>query len=125
MDNIKDMSKSIMAYTGIFTLICAIIAWAWFGFYTFLGVGIGSILGMIGFFHIVRFCQSIDGDTNGKKAGAINYVARYLLYAVVMFGFAYLKIPVLAMLAGFLCHKGAILIYSIHTRKEMDDVSSE
>ena len=125
MDNLKNLSKSIIGYTGIFALICAIIAWAWFGFQAFLGVGIGSILGMIGFFHIVRFCQSIDGDTNGKKAGIMNYVVRYLLYGVVMFGFAYLGIPVLAMLAGFLCHKGAILMYSIHARKEMDDVSSE
>ena len=125
MDNIKKMSKSIVNTTSAIGLVCAIISWVFFGFYACLGVGIGSLLGVFGFIHIVRFCQSIDGDTNGKKAGMVDYTIRYLLYGIVMFSFAYLGIPVLAMLAGFLCHKGAILIYSIHTRKEMDDVSSE
>ena len=125
MDEMKKMSISICQYTGILALLCAIIAWVCFGTSSFIGVGIGAILGIAGFFHIVMFCQRIDGQTDGKKAGIMNYVVRYLIYGVVMFGFAYLHIPVLSMLAGLVCHKGAILIYSIHTRKEMDDVSSE
>ena len=125
MDDIKKMLRSIYLYTGICTTFCAIIAWVLFGTPSFIGVGIGAILGVGGFYHIVRFCQSINGEVNGKKAGIANYAVRYLVYGVVMFGFACLKIPVLSMLAGLLCHKGAILIYSIHTRKEMDDVSSK
>lgn len=125
MDEMKKMSISICQYTGVLAFVCAIIVWVCFGTLAFFGVGIGAILGIAGFFHIVMFCQHVNGETEGKKAGFMNYAVRYFLYGVVMFGFAYLHIPVLSMLAGLVCHKGAILLYSIHTRKEMDDVSSK
>ena len=53
----------------------------------------------------------------GKRQGYSNYALRYLLYAFVMAVSVYLGISVLAILAGMLCQKAALLTYSFIERK--------
>ena len=120
--------KKLFVQTGIYSLFlavpCICIAFFAFGWRSAAGIVIGLALGMTGLFLIIRFARSIGTDPKARRAGLIQYVLRYCLYGIVMAFFAWRSIPVLAMLAGFMCTKGAILIYSQKLRKEADDVSS-
>ena len=125
MDNIAKMSKQIGKITFFLSIPASVLVGYFFKLHAFLGVWIGTGIGLLGFGWIVHFCRSISESTDGKKEGTIQYIGRYLLYGCLLFGFACFKIPVLSMLLGILCHKAAILLYSVRTRKEMEDVSSE
>lgn len=84
-----------------------------------IGIIIGTLCGIMGFNMIIKFSEKIDGDSVNVSRGSYNsYLRRYLMYTLVLILCAYVQIPVLAVLVGFLCHKGAIVLYSFIHRKE-------
>lgn len=75
------------------------------------GIAIGAMVSIIGFNMVVKMAYKINGPTAGRSARA-NYLLRYMIYAVV-FGISYWRgFNIFALLAGFLCNKAAILIYT-------------
>ncbi|MDO4467178.1 MAG: hypothetical protein Q4C49_09240 [Bacillota bacterium] len=87
-----------------------------------LGILIGNLTGLLGYFMIVQMAINLTGDEKtGKKTGIFNYSVRYLLYALIFcFCVFYLKISVVSLLVGILSHKASIYIYSI-LKKERED----
>lgn len=125
MDDLKKLSQEITKYTLLLFLPVVSIITLVFGWRSGIGVSIGMVMGLVGFYSIVHYCSSIPSNSSAKRSGAFHYIVRYCFYGLVMGIFAYLHIPVLAQLAGFLCSKGAILIVSSKLGKEIDHVSSE
>lgn len=75
------------------------------------GIAIGALASIIGFNMIVKMAYRIQGASAGRSARA-NYLLRYFTYAFI-FGISYWQgFNIFALLAGFLCNKIAILIYT-------------
>lgn len=84
-----------------------------------IGIAIGTLCGVMGFNMIIKFSESLNGDSYNVSGGSYtSYLRRYLMYAIVLILCAYVEIPVLAVLVGFLSHKSAIVYYSFLHRKE-------
>lgn len=120
MNELSQMSSKIIRYTLYYSLVVSIflLFLLSFGILVFIGVWIGCILSLIGFAMIKNMARSIAHEEKaGKRQGYSNYALRYLLYAFVMAVSVYLGISVLAILAGMLCQKAALLTYSFIERK--------
>ena len=79
----------------------------------FIGVWIGCMMGLIGFNLIIQMTQNLNPDgQKAEKQGRGGYALRYLVYGIILFISAYKGIPVLSVLAGMMCHKASLLIYS-------------
>ena len=120
MNELAQMSSKIIRYTLFYSLVVSIFLLFLLSFdiLVFIGVWIGCILSLIGFAMIKNMARSIAHEEKaGKRQGYSNYALRYLLYAFVMAVSAYLGISVLAILAGMLCQKAALLTYSFIERK--------
>lgn len=79
--------------------------------YITLGIGLGCMIGLIGFNMILQWGYSVETGKNTKVGR--NFLSRYAFYAI-MFGLCYyLGANVLALLVGFICHKAAVFIYSL------------
>lgn len=75
------------------------------------GVGLGCMIGLIGFNMILQWGYSVETGKNPRVYR--NFLSRYAFYAI-MFGLCYyLGANVLALLVGFMCHKLAVFVYSI------------
>lgn len=120
----QSIYREIRKYSYVFMLICILLGIALFldqAKEVAVGITIGTLCGIMGFQMIIRFSEKIHGDSVNVKGGSYSsYLRRYLLYAVVLGACAYVEIPLLAVLTGFLCHKAAIVYYSFIHRKEDD-----
>lgn len=84
-----------------------------------IGIAIGTCTGVMGFQMIIKFSEQINGESYNVSRGSYNsYVRRYMMYTIILMLCAYVEIPVLAVLVGFVCHKSAIVYYSFLHRKE-------
>ncbi len=79
-----------------------------------LGVWCGAAVAMAGFMMIVSQYKDF-GTENPKGKGVAGYLLRYAFYALTLGILAYAGIPVLALLTGIVCQKGAVLFYSLKT----------
>lgn len=86
-----------------------------------MGVIIGAICSYLGLLMIIAYVQGITPDQQQKWPAMLSYLIRYLFYGSVFFFFAWLQIPPLAMLAGFACGKLALVLYSLQSRKEVEN----
>lgn len=84
------------------------------------GVVIGAMCGLIGFAMINNMSANIEHASNAKFKGYISYMIRYLFYALIFAVCIYRGINVFALLAGVICHKLSIIVYSVRYREEMD-----
>ena len=79
----------------------------------FIGVWIGCMAGLMGFNMIIQMAKNLNPDSQeAKKQGRGGYALRYLVYGIILFISAYMGVPVLSVLAGMMCHKASLLIYS-------------
>lgn len=113
------MSREIRRVTILLAVSAALLSLVLFQdiSHTSTGILIGALCGLIGFDMIVR----MSGRLEEEKASAIGYACylrRYLVYGLVFGIAAYRGVPILALLAGMLCHKAAILVYVYRHRKE-------
>lgn len=86
----------------------------------FCGIWIGAITGLAGFEQIVRMTLKLGEGGNDRAIGVSGYMRRYVFYALVFLCAISVKINPLALLAGMLCHKGSILLYTFIHRKEAE-----
>lgn len=57
--------------------------------------------------------------------GTQEYMKRYLMYGLVLVVSQLMELPILAVLVGLMCNKGAILLYALKERRiSMSDVSA-
>ena len=121
MDDLKRLFVETTKDSLLLALPCACAAFFCFGWLSGLGVVVGVVTGQVGLWMIIRFTKSITTHKKADRAGLTQYVLRYCMYGIVMVVFTCVHVPVLAMLAGFMCSKGALLMYSRKLRKEADD----
>lgn len=84
------------------------------------GVIIGAFTGLIGFQMINHMSANIEHASNAKFKGYISYMIRYIFYALIFAISIVRGINVFALLAGVVCHKLSIIVYSVRYREEMD-----
>ncbi|MGM9913121.1 ATP synthase subunit I [Floccifex sp.] len=109
----KEFQSKVEKISLIVTLIASVIIWIFFGFNAFLGIWIGCMCALIGFRMIIKMAKNLNPDENkAKKQGITSYTFRYLFYGVVLAVSAFRGIPILSVLAGIMCHKASLLIYT-------------
>lgn len=120
MNELNRMTKQIVKYTVFISCIFSILGFILFeNFKVFLGVWLGCFIGIMGFLMIRKFAQNLtDNEEAAKKQGMSNYMIRYGFYSVAFLAFTLLGIPVLAILAGFLSSKVAIVVYALKERED-------
>ncbi len=127
MNELQHMNKRVIQITLILTLIISAASGIIFSsnwMKVVLGVWIGAATGLIGFRMIQSMALSLDTDPdNGQKQGRQGYLERYGLYALIFFAAAFLHIPVLALLAGFMAHKISLFVFAYLEREDLHDGS--
>ena len=114
MEEKLDMLKRVGIYSISITVIVMLLSILFKDKTITLGIGLGCMIGLIGFNMILQYGYSVEG--NGKRSGQRNFLSRYGFYAAMFVLSYYMGANILALLVGFLCHKVAIYIYSF-TRK--------
>ena len=105
----------VLAATGI-----SVVIWK-DGFSTIgLGIIIGGLCGLLGFSMINKMSADIEHASNPKTKGNISYMLRIVIYTLIFALSALRGINLIALLAGMLCHKAAIMLYVFLHRKEVD-----
>ena len=121
----QQMNKKIEKYTMILSLICSLICA--FVFHSqmiqvFIAVWIGCATGLFGYHKIVQMALNIPADEGaGKKVGTQEYMKRYFMYGFVLVVCQLMKLPILAVLAGLMCNKGAILLYALKEKEDFHE----
>jgi hypothetical protein len=119
MSDLRKLKQSVTRLTLAVGLIVSGICYAVFDFRTFIGVWIGVFTALAGFEMIIRMVRSLpDNGEDGRQMGRGSYALRYAFYALVLAVGALRHVPVLAMLAGFVCHKLSLLIYTYQNRQK-------
>lgn len=121
----KKMNKIICVYTlilsGITSAFCACIFHAMM-LQVFIAVWIGCFTGLFGYFMIVRMALNIPTkEADGKKVGTQEYVKRYLIYGLIFVLCQLSNLPILAVLLGLMCNKGAILFYALNKKEDFHE----
>lgn len=121
MTDLNRMTHRINRYTCLYGLVVSGIGSLIFvsdAFHIFFGVWFGCALALIGYSMIVQMAKGLrTTELEGKKQGFGNYVIRYLFYAAAMIVLVCIGFPLLAILAGMLCQKFALITYSFKERK--------
>lgn len=76
-----------------------------------LGLGLGCMIGLIGFNMIVQWGFSIQEHSSARST-FMNYLLRYIFYGCMFTLSYYFGANIFALLVGFICHKLAIYVYS-------------
>lgn len=85
-----------------------------------IGVGIGGMLGIGGFLWIVVMTSKILSSPKAQSLAMINYLFRYLIYAVVFCLGMLCGLDIFSMLVGYLCVNLAIKLNTYLEGKEAD-----
>ena len=85
-----------------------------------VGVGVGGLLSIGGFLWIVVMTSKILSSPKAQTYAMINYVFRYLIYAVVFFLGMLCGLDIFSMLIGYLCVSLAIKVNTYLEGKEAD-----
>ena len=105
----QQMNKKIVKYTLIFSLFCSIACAMIFHsqmIQVFIAVWIGCLTGLVGY---------------RKKIGTQEYMKRYLMYGLVLVICQLMELPILAVLVGLMCNKGAILLYALKEKEDFHE----
>ncbi len=121
----QQMNKKIKRYTLIFSLFCSIACAMIFHsqmIQVFIAVWIGCLTGLVGYHKIVQMALNIPTDeVAGKKMGTLEYMKRYLMYGLVLVVCQCMELPILAVLVGLMCNKGAILLYALKEKEDFHE----
>ena len=111
MEEKLDMLKKVGFYSICITIVAMLVSLVFKDKTITLGIGLGCMIGLIGFNMILQWGYSVETGKNPRVYR--NFLSRYAFYAI-MFGLCYyLGANVLALLVGFMCHKLAVFVYSI------------
>lgn len=121
----QQMNKQIKKYTLAFSLFCSIACAMIFHsqmIQVFIAVWIGCLTGLVGYHKIVQMALNIPMDeAAGKKMGTQEYMKRYLMYGLVLVVSQLMELPILAVLVGLMCNKGAILLYALKEKEDFHE----
>lgn len=121
----QQMNKQIKKYTLAFSLFCSIACAMIFHsqmIQVFIAVWIGCLTGLVGYHKIVQMALNIPtGEAAGKKMGTQEYMKRYLMYGLVLVVCQLMELPILAVLVGLMCNKGAILLYALKEKEDFHE----
>lgn len=121
----QQMNKKIVKYTLIFSLFCSLVCAVIFHsqmIQVFIAVWIGCLTGLVGYHKIVQMALNIPTDeAAGKKMGTQEYMKRYLMYGLVLVVSQLMELPILAVLVGLMCNKGAILLYALKEKEDFHE----
>ena len=121
----QQMNKKIKRYTLVFSLFCSIACAMIFHsqmIQVFIAVWIGCLTGLVGYHKIVQMALNIQTDeAAGKKIGTQEYMKRYLMYGLVLVICQFMGLPILAVLVGLMCNKGAILLYALKEKEDFHE----
>ena len=121
----QQMNKKIVKYTLIFSLFCSLVCAIIFHsqmIQVFIAVWIGCLTGLVGYRKIVQMALNIPTDEiAGKKIGTQEYMKRYLMYGLVLVICQLMEFPILAVLVGLMCNKGAILLYALKEKEDFHE----
>lgn len=121
----QQMNKQIKKYTLAFSLFCSIACAMIFHsqmIQVFIAVWIGCLTGLVGYHKIVQMALNIPTDkAAGKKMGTQEYMKRYLMYGLVLVVCQLMELPILAVLVGLMCNKGAILLYALKEKEDFHE----
>ena len=121
----QQMNKKIKRYTLAFSLFCSIACAMIFHsqmIQVFIAVWIGCLTGLVGYLKIVQMALYIPTDeAAGKKMGTQEYMKRYLMYGLVLVVCQLMELPILAVLVGLMCNKGAILLYALKEKEDFHE----
>ncbi len=121
----QQMNKKIVKYTLIFSLFCSIACAMIFHsqmIQVFIAVWIGCLTGLVAYRKIVQMALNIPTDEiAGKKIGTQEYMKRYLMYGLVLVICQLMELPILAVLVGLMCNKGAILLYALKEKEDFHE----
>ncbi len=120
MSEQRAMVKEIRALSLLLALICSLLALALFfeaWKAVLAGIWIGVCTGLMGFGMIVAMSERLTPDVDGRRIGMSSYARRFLLYTLIFVLAVHSGVSVFALLAGMLCHKGSILLYTFIHRK--------
>lgn len=121
----QQMNKEIKKYTLAFSLFCSVACAMIFHsqmIRVFIAVWIGCLAGLVGYHKIVQMALNIPTDeATGKKIGTQEYMKRYLMYGLVLVVCQFIELPILAVLVGFMCNKGAILLYALKEKEDFHE----
>lgn len=121
----QKMNRKIVYYTLFLSFCGSVILACIFHsqiFSVFIAVWIGGITGLYGYYRIVQMVLRIPSDEQtSKKMGTQEYMKRYLMYGIVLVLCQLIQIPVLGVLAGFMCHKGALLLYALKDKEDLHE----
>ena len=121
----QQMNKKIKRYTLAFSLFCSIACAMIFHsqmIQVFIAVWIGCLTGLVGYRKIFQMALNIPTDEiAGKKIGTQEYMKRYLMYGLVLVICQLMELPILAVLVGLMCNKGAILLYALKEKEDFHE----
>lgn len=121
----QQMNKQIKKYTLAFSLFCSIACAMIFHsqmIQVFIAVWIGCLTGLVGYHKIAQMALNIPTDeAAGKKMGTQEYMKRYLMYGLVLVVCQLMELPILAVLVGLMCNKGAILLYALKEKEDFHE----
>lgn len=118
--------KTLFEKAGMYTFVLAVIFSAGTGvlFHSWkaaAGIWIGAALAQTGLYAIMQYARNLTEITASRTKAFMNYTMRYAFYGIVMAVCAWLGVPVLSMLAGFLAGKLSLVLYAGIQRKEVEN----
>lgn len=115
------MYQKIMKLAGMIMVLSAFIAYLIMHDITYpLGVLLGGILSIGGFYWIVVMTNKIVSSNKAQSLAVVHYLIRYLIYAVVLTIAILQGLNIISILIGFLCVSFAIRINTYLEGKEAD-----
>ena len=114
------MHISICKYTCILSMIVSLATLVFTGVLGLIGVWMGTLMALVGYYLIVKLSASIQPDCDASIKTVVSYLIRYLFYALVMMIGVYLHISVMAILFGYLSHKVSLLMYTWLERRNVN-----
>ena len=102
----------------IITALCSILIFGKSGIEIAAGVMIGGCAGILGFNSIIRMSERVDETLqDATRFAYVRYTRRYFMYFLI-FGLAVWRgIHPIALLAGYLCNKIAIVVDTIRNKE--------
>lgn len=116
----KNMHETVHRLSVIIALPISLIATLFQGWQGFLGIWMGSIIGLWGYKMIVDMTIALSPESDAKVKAITGYLIRYGLYALVMIVGSQWGISVVTILTGFLSHKASLLVYTWLERRNVN-----
>ena len=112
MENKLRMLKKVgMISIGIAIVVMLISLFFWDKSVT-VGIGLGCMIGLIGFNMIVQWGFRVQ-EASSVRSAFFGYLLRYFFYGCMFVLSYYMGANLLGLLVGFICHKVSVYIYSI------------